>query len=70
MYKKFYSNLIRCLGTYFSKEISQKINAKIDYFVFIIILNFLSSLNLFADSANSSNVVFSIIIIENLRKFL
>ena len=24
-------------------------NAKIDYFVFIIILNFLSSLNLFAD---------------------
>ena len=32
-----------------NKRNSQEINAKIDYFVLIIILNFLSSLNLFAE---------------------
>ena len=43
------ANLFKQLRTYFSKEIFQQINAKIDYFVFIILLNFLFTLNLFVD---------------------
>ena len=45
MKKKFYCKLIRCLGTYFSIKIFS-IN---QYFFFIIILNFLFFMNLFAD---------------------
>ena len=41
--------MVRWLGTNFSKEICQLINAKFDFFAFIIKLNFIFSLNLFAD---------------------
>ena len=49
MYQQFYSKLIRCIGTYFLKEICQYINVRINYFFFIIRLNFLFLTNLFAD---------------------
>ena len=40
---------IRCLKTYFLIEIFQYINVRINYFVFIIMLNFLFFMNLIAD---------------------
>ena len=68
MYQKFDSKLIRCLGTYFSIEICQLINVRINYFLFfIIILIFLLFINNCSQiSTNSSNVVFSIKIPGNL----
>ena len=49
MYQRFYSKLIRRLGTYFSIEICHKINVRINFFFFIILLDFLFFTNLFAD---------------------
>ena len=47
--EKFYNKLIRCLGTYFSKEIVNKSKLELNIFFIIIILNFLFSKNLSAD---------------------
>ena len=43
------SNSWILVGTYFWKEICQYIYVRINYFVFFIVLNFLFSMNLFAE---------------------